>query len=221
MIKFRLIALCLITVLVLPILLSAQEIKTGALPQPEFNGKNSSLLKLLEKRRSHRQFGSEEISRQQLSELLWAANGINDSASGKRTVPSAYNWHGVSVYAALPTGLFLYEPERHSLTIVSEKDLRAYTGSQDFVKRAPLNLIYVADFSKMSPVSKTMTDEKRLFLSALETGCMVQNVYLYCASEGLNAVVRDMVDREELAKQMEVLKPEQKIIIVQTVGYPD
>lgn len=221
MLKLRLLCLCLITVFAFSFLLSAQEIKTESLPKPNINGRDSSILKLLENRRTHRQFSSKEISAQQLSEMLWCANGVNDSASGKRTVPSAYNWHGVSLYAATPHGLFLYKPDSHSLKKISNKDLRAFTGSQDFVKHAPLTLIYVADFGKMNPKSKTMTDEKRLFLSAIEAGCMVQSVYLYCAYEGLNTVVRDMVDREALANQMEVLKPEQKIVIVQTVGYPE
>ncbi len=221
MLKFRLLCLCLITVFAFSFLLSAQEIKTESLPKPNINGRNSSILKLLENRRTHRQFSTKEISAQQLSEILWCANGVNDTISGKRTVPSAYNWHGVTVYAAASNGLFIYEPNEHSLNKISDKDIRTFTGSQDFVKRAPLTLIYVADFGKMNPKSKTMNDDKRLFLSAIEAGCMVQSVYLYCASEGLNTVVRDMVDRDALAKQMEVLKPKQKIVIVQTIGYQD
>ena len=221
MIKSKLLCICLIAVFVFPFYMQAQELKTETLPKPNFSGRNSYLLNLLEKRRTHRQFNSKEIPLQQISELLWCANGVNDSASGKHTMPSAYNWHGVSVYAATQNGLFLYEPRQHALIKLSGKDLRIFTGSQDFVKYAPLTLIYVADFSKMNPKSGTMTDDKRFFLSAIEAGCITQNVYLYCASEGLNTVVRDMVDRNSLAKQMEVLKPEQKIVIVQTVGYPD
>ncbi len=221
MLKLRLLCLCIITVFAFSFFASAQKIKTENLPKPNFSGKNSSLLKLLENRRTHRKFSSREIPLQQLSEMLWCANGVNDSSSGKRTVPSAHNWHGVTVYAATSNGLFLYEPNEHSLNKISGKDIRTFTGSQDFVKRAPLTLIYVADFGKMNPKSKTMNDEKRLFLSAIEAGCMVQSVYLYCASEGLNTVVRDMVDRKALAKQMDILKPEQKIVIVQTIGYQD
>lgn len=217
MLKFGLLCLVLIYVLGFPFYLSAQE----SLSKPNFNGKNSSFLKLLEKRRTHRQFSLKEIPSQQISELLWAANGVNDSTSGKRTVPSAYNWHGVSVYAATSKGLYLYEPNRHSLIKISGKDIRAFTGSQDFVQHAPITFIYVADFSKMNPKSTTMTDEKRYFLSSIEAGCICQNVYLYCASEGLNTVVRDLVDREALTKQMEVLKSGQKILLVQTVGYPE
>lgn len=89
------------------------------------------------------------------------------------------------------------------------------TGRQEFVKDAPVNLIYVADFSRMG----TATKEDRELYSAADTGFISENVYLYCASEGLATVVRGSIDRPALAKVMK-LRPDQRIILAQTVGYP-
>ena len=85
---------------------------------------------------------------------------------------------------------------------------------QDFVATAPLNLVYVADLARMSSSDRT---EQR-FYSAIDTGFISQNVYLFCASEGLATVVRGLVDRRSLAKLMQ-LRPQQRVIVVQTVGY--
>jgi nitroreductase len=216
----RLFILCIISVFIFSIAGSAQQQKTEALPKPAFDGKNSSLLSLLKIRRTNRSFDTKEIPPQVLSELLWAADGINDSVSGKRTVPSAHNWQTISVYLATANGLYLYEAKDHSLIQISDKDIRKFAGSQTFVKDAPVTLIYVADFGKMDANSKTMTDKDRIFLASIEAGSISQNVYLYCASEGLNTVVHDLNDRDGLIQQMQVLKPDQKIIIAQTVGYP-
>jgi nitroreductase len=112
-------------------------------------------------------------------------------------------------------GLYLYDAKNHVLNPVLLKDIRALTGKQDFVKDAPVNLIYVADFSKMVNASE---EDKKLY-SAADTGFISQNVYLFCASEGLATVVRGSIDREALAKAMN-LRADQKIILAQTTGYP-
>ena len=216
----RLVYYCLIFIFIFSRACLAQQQKSETLPKPAFDGKNSSLLSLLKIRRKNRSFDSTEIPPQVLSELLWSADGINDSASGKRTVPSAHNWQTITIYIAAANGLYLYEPKGHSLIQISEKDIRKFTGSQNFVMEAPATFIYVADFGKMDPHSKSMTDKDRIFLASIEAGCISQNVYLYCASEGLNVVVHDLNDRDGLAEQMGVLTPDQKIIIAQTVGYP-
>jgi nitroreductase len=98
---------------------------------------------------------------------------------------------------------------------VVKEDLRGLTGKQPFVAQAPVNLVYVADFAKMGK----STDENKIFYSAADTGFIAQNVYLFCASEGLSAVVRGTVDREPLAKALK-LRPDQRIILAHTVGYP-
>jgi SagB-type dehydrogenase family enzyme len=183
------------------------------LPDPQMNG-GRPLLEVLKERKSTRDYRSDPIPIQHLSNLLWASFGINRPSSGKRTAPSAMNRMEFSVYVALKTGLYLYDAENHVLQPVVPSDLRAMSGTQTYVGDAPLNLIYVADFSRMA----TMALEKKNFYAAADAGFIAQNVYLYCASEGLATVVRGSIDREKLAKAMK-LGPQQRIILAQTVGY--
>jgi len=147
--------------------------------------------------------------------LLWAALGVNRADSGKRTAPSASNRMEIDLYVAMADGLYLYNAKAHSLDPVLAGDIRAETGRQPFVREAPLNLVYVADSAKMGK----STEEDKVLYSAADTGFIAQNVYLFCASEGLATVVRGMVDRPSLAKAMK-LRPDQRIILSQTVGYP-
>jgi SagB-type dehydrogenase family enzyme len=152
---------------------------------------------------------------QELSNLLWAAFGINRPESGKRTAPSAMNWQEIDVYVAMPEALYLYDAKTNVLKPVVIKDLREATGRQPFVKDAPLNLVYVADAAKM----RNASEQDQMLYSAADVGFIAQNVYLYCASQGLAAVIRGMVDRPALAKAMN-LRPDQKVMFSQTVGYP-
>jgi nitroreductase len=183
------------------------------LPKPQTDG-GKPLMQVLKDRRSTRAFAARKLSEQMLSNLLWAACGINRS-DGKRTAPSAMNRQEVDVYVVLAEGAFLYDPKEHALKQVSSADLRAQAGTQDFVKDAPVNLIYVADTAKMGGGA----EETKVLWYGVATGAITQNVYLYCASEGLVTVVRAFVDRAVLAKSLS-LKPEQRIALAQTVGYP-
>ncbi len=187
------------------------------LPKPNINNDNS-FLTLLTKRKSCRSFSQKEISRKKLSEILWAAYGVADTLTRKRTVPSAYAGYEISVYAVTKNGLYLYLPYSHSIKLISNEDLRKYAGIQGFVAEAPLTLIYAADFEKMRSV---LTEEKKIFLSAANTGFIAQNVYLYCASTGLGTVVRDLINRELLAEKMGISNGRQSIILAQTIGYPE
>lgn len=184
------------------------------LPSPRLDH-GRPLMQCLKERQSSREFSSDPLPLPVLSELLWAAYGINRPESGKRTAPSAVNWQNIDIYVALPDGLYLYEPKEHKLILVLAEDIRGQTGLQEFVKTAPLNFVYVADLAKIP----RGTDEEKKFYSAAHTGFISQNVYLYCASEGLATVVRAMIDRELLAKTMK-LRPDQLITLAQTVGYP-
>jgi len=114
-----------------------------------------------------------------------------------------------------PKGFIFTIPEKHQLQPVLAQDIRALTGSQAYVREAPLNLIYVADYNRMENASSEVKD----LYSAVDAGFIGQNVYLYCASEGLATVARGTVDRTALAQAMK-LKPEQRIIFAQSVGYP-
>jgi SagB-type dehydrogenase family enzyme len=204
-----------IWIMALPIVLFATNRDTLYLPAPQTEG-GKPLMQVLKERRSTRSFRDEDLSDAVLSNLLWAGFGVNRSESGKRTAPSARNWQEIDIYVTLETGCFLYDAVRHALVPVLAEDVRAYTGSQSFVAQAPVNLVYVADFSRMHGAGM---DQKR-FYSAADAGFISQNVYLFCASEGLATVVRGLVDRETLAEKM-ALRTDQEIILAQSVGYPD
>jgi len=184
------------------------------LPQARTNG-GKPLMQALKERMSSRAFSDKELPQQVLSDLLWAAFGINRQDSGLRTAPSARNMQEIDIFVATKKGLYLYEPKQHTLNMVLEEDIRGITGKQDFVAVAPVNLIYVADYSKMNGA-----DEEKDFYSAVDTGFISQNVYLYCASDGLVTVVRGWVDKETLGEAMN-LGSEERIILAQTVGYEE
>lgn len=190
------------------------ELKPIQLPKPRTEG-GKPLMQALKERKSTRAFSSERLPMQVLGDMLWAACGVNRPETGHRTAPTARNMQEIDVYVALEQGLYLYDAKTHTLQPVLAKDIRAETGPQPFVKDAPVNLIFVADFAKMGNAS----EKDKEFYSATDTGYISQNVYLYCASEGLATVVRGMVNRAALAETMK-LRPDQKIILAQTVGYP-
>jgi SagB-type dehydrogenase family enzyme len=192
----------------------AEELRPIQLPNPQLGG-GRPLMQVLKDRSSSRSFSSEKLSSQVLSNLLWAAFGINRPDLGKRTAPSAMNWQEIDIYVAIADGLYLYDARAQILKPILSEDIRAMTGRQDFVREAPINLIYVADFSRMGSATK---EEKELY-SAADTGFISQNVYLYCASERLATVVRGSIDKTALAKAMR-LRPDQQIILAQSVGYP-
>jgi len=170
---------------------------------------------VLRDRSSSRSFSPEKLAPQILSNLLWAAFGINRAESGKRTAPSAMDRQEIDIYVAMVDGLYVYEAKTNVLQPVLARDIRAITGRQPFVANAPVNLVYVADHRRMGKISK---EEQELYAAA-DTGFISENIYLFCASEGLATVVRGSIDREALAKAM-LLGPDQKIILAQTIGYP-
>jgi nitroreductase len=188
---------------------AAQQI---VLPPAKTDG-GKPLMQVLNERHSTREFGDQKLSPQVLSNLLWAAFGVNRT-DGKRTAPSAVNWQEIDIYVTLPEGAYVYDAKANRLNLVAGEDLRAATGAQPFVGTAALNLVYVADMAK----AKTSPENQQIWVPA-DAGFIAQNVYLFCASEGLVTVVRGMVPRDTLAKQLK-LRPDQKIILAQSVGYP-
>ncbi len=180
-------------------------------PQP---GSGSPFMQLLWKRMSARDFSPEPLPLEVLSNLLWAAFGIN-RPDGRRTAPTASNRQEIDIYVAAANGLYLYDAKANVLNSVLFEDIRAMTGRQPFVRDVAVNLVYVADYSKMGTVS----NEDKILFSADATGAISQNVYLFCASEGLAARVRANMDKPALAKAMK-LREDQKIVLAQSVGYP-
>lgn len=172
------------------------------------------LMQALQARRSIREYSSRPLPAQVLSDLLWAAYGIN-RPSGDRTAPYWRHIMVIDVYAAMADGVWLYDPKEHALRRHLGADLRAQTGLQDFVASAPLNLVYVVHGERMTDVSP---EDRRLY-GSVDAAFAGQNVYLYCASEGLATVFRGAIDYAKLARAMQL--PEgQFVAFAQTVGYP-
>jgi nitroreductase len=192
----------------------AQGIEPIMLPAAQTEG-GKPLMQALKDRESSREFSPKELPLQVISDLLWAACGINRPDSGRRTAPTAMNMQEIDIYVSKSDGLYLFDAKANILVPVTAGDLRPLTGKQPFVKGAPVNLIYVADLAKMGRLSSGDAD----FYAATDTGFISANVYLFCASGGLATVVRGLIDRPALAKAMK-LRPNQKIILAQTVGYP-
>ncbi|MDE2400675.1 MAG: nitroreductase family protein [Burkholderiales bacterium] len=184
-----------------------------ALPPPDKTG-GLPLMQVLAHRHSSRDFAPEAVPLPLLSQLLWAANGVN-RPDGTRTAPSAMNAQEVDVYVALPTGAYRYDAAAHQLTLVAGSDIRRVTGYQDFVDEAPLDLVYVADHTRMSVVPV----EQRVAYAYVAAGAITQNVYLFAASHGLATVIRAWIDRKAIADALG-LPHDQQVLLSQTVGYP-
>ena len=197
----------------IPVRAQTEAAKPIPLPKPQTDG-GKPLMQALKERKSTRAFAAQKLPEQMLSNMLWAACGIN-RPDGRRTTPTAMNRQEIEVYVILAEGAFLYDPKEHALKQVSAADLRTQAGTQDYVKDAPVNLVYVADTAKVGGGS----EENRILFYGADTGFVSQNVYLYCASEGLATVVRASVDRAALGKSLS-LRPEQRIVLAQSVGYP-
>jgi len=191
---------------------------TLTLVPPDFD-LPADLMKALKERRSVREYDTLPVTLRQLSELLWAANGVNRE-DGRRTAPAAVNQQITDIYIILPGGAYLYDAPGSRLLPVVSGDLRRMAGRQEFVKTAPVNLIYVADparFKSRPGPAPAIPDEEKLNWARIAVGAQAQNVGLYCAAEKLSNVVRGLVDREKLSPALK-LRPGQVILLAQTVG---
>ena len=166
------------------------------------------LMQAILHRKSDRQFDSKNLSLKHLSEVLWVSNGIN-RANGKRTVPSAMGLYPLQTYVVLANGIYFYNPKKQQLEPVVKGDFRSLAGKQTFVDNAPLNLLFIA---------KARNANDNFQMAMMDSGYCGQNVYLYCASEGLKCVVRAGAKEVELLKAMN-LGENYKFILAQTVGY--
>ena len=184
-----------------------------ALPPPQMTG-GKPVMEALKERKSVRDFKPDALTDQQMADLLWAAFGVNRPENDHRTAPSAQNNQDVEIYVATAKGVFVYEAKPHQLKQVSEEDVRPLTSGQPFAKVAPVQLVYVSDYARMPKVDAKLRD----LYAGVDTGCVVQNVYLYCASAGLATVVHEL-DRGPLAKAMQ-LRADQHIVVAQAVGQP-
>jgi len=181
---------------------------------PDFEAPGLTVIQALKNRKSDRQFADRELTLGHLSEVLWAAGGINRPEKTGRTAPTARNTQAIEIFAFTKDGTYRYDPKNHELKLLTPGDHRAAAGEQDYVAEAPLNIIYVADLNKLSG-----TEGQKRLTAAMDLGHFSQNVYLYCASVGLNTVTRISIDPEVLAP---LLKIDRNFIPLmgQTVGSP-
>jgi nitroreductase len=195
------------------VLMAADAVFDGTLPAPHRTG-GKPVMQALQERHSTREFKPDTLDSQQMSDLLWAAFGINRPEIEHRTAPSAVNAQDVDIYIALASGLYRYDAKPHRMVKVSDADVRPLSTGQPFGKVAPIQLIYISDYARMAKVAP----ESRSVYSGVDTGCIVENVYLFCASEGLACVVHEL-DHDPMAKAMN-LRSDQHIIVAQAVGFP-
>lgn len=188
--------------------------QTIELPAPRMSG-GMPLMEALAKRQSVRAYGERALSRETLSNLLWAAFGINRRDTGERTAPS---WRGskeIDIYVATAEALWLYDPAAHALRHVMAGDIRADTGRQPFPATAPAVLIYVADRARMAEAPAQEQDT----YAHVDAALIAQNVYLFAASEGLGTVMLGNVEKADLAKRM-TLRGNQILTFTQPIGHP-
>jgi hypothetical protein len=202
----------------------AQELKPIQLLSPQLDG-GRPLMQVLKDRKSTRYYSDKEIPLQVLSNLLWAAYGINRPYRNLHTAPHARQ--EIDIYVANVDGVFLYDARANLLNPVVAEDVRKWSGQQypppgytGIIGDAPINLIYVWDSGEgKGKKASYYSEEINLCLAFANTGFISQNVYLYCASEGLVTVVRLWFDKPTLEKKMK-LQTEQYATLVQSVGYP-
>jgi len=178
-------------------------------------------MQALSDRKTDRDISDEKLSPQMLSNLLWAAWGVNRTATRGRTAPSAMNVQELDLYVFLAEGVYLFDALSHSLKPVLAGDHRARTGSQDGVGKAPVSLVFVADLDKYSGSrgGRGTDAERQVTWSYAHCGFIGQNIYLFAASEGFASWFRAMVDAPALAKLLN-LRPAQRVLCSQGVGYP-
>jgi Nitroreductase family len=182
-----------------------------ALPPPEDTG----LVAALYERRSQRDYSPRVLPPDVLGQLLWAACGINRRGTDGRTAPSPLGVNEIDVYAAFAHGVYRYVPHAHVLRLHRPIDLRGLAGLRDTPSPAPLDLIYVADLSRMKPVPP----RRRETFAAVTTGAIAQNVYLCCASMRLATTLHGWLNQDELSGAM-LLDAHELPVLAQTVGYP-
>ncbi|MBN2670801.1 MAG: nitroreductase family protein [Deltaproteobacteria bacterium] len=184
------------------------------LPPPDI--KKSTFLQTIQKRHTTRDYATKQLPITEVSNILYAAYGINRPKTGKRTAPSAHDWQYVDIYVSDANGLYIFNPQKPSLEIILEKDVRKKTGIQEYPASAPLNFVYVVNYARMP---QDLPEKEKSLFGITTVGAIVQNVYLYAASAELVSGVRADIRREPLRKTMK-LNDDQEIILAQSVGYP-
>ena len=166
------------------------------LPNPDKNG-GIPLMKALNNRKTEREFSEKQVSKRMLSNLLWAANGINRE-DGRRTAPTARNKQEIEIYVIWNKAAYWYDAKKNKLDYIKSTDISS----------VPVMLVYAGDLLKQSKE-----------LSFVDSGFIGQNVYLFCASNNLSTVFKANVEREKLAGELDLISS-QEVLFTQEVGYP-
>ena len=194
--------------------MNAQNLKEIKLNEPN-KSRGTIVMKALSDRHSDREFDTKDISLQDLSDLLWAANWVNRS-DGKRTAPSAMNRQEIDIYVIRKDGAYLYNASNHTLQPVSKGDHRkAVAGQQDFVITAPVSIVLVANLEKLGDASK----ENTRLMAAVDAGIVCQNINIFCSAVNLSTVPRASMDKDALKKALD-LSDTQFLMMNNPVGYP-
>lgn len=188
------------------------EIQDSIVLLPNSKTLSVDIMEALSARRTERAFSNDNLTNQQIADLLWAANGVNRAGDGKRTAPSARNAQEIDVYLFTPVAIYRYEAVTHSLKLVKEGDYRTSAGTQPFYAAASVAISLVVDFGKM----EGFDEEAKAFYSATDVGYVSQNIYLYCAAENLGTVVCGSVDREAVANLLGIQNG--KVLLSHAIG---
>jgi SagB-type dehydrogenase family enzyme len=204
----------IVTVLLLATAVKAQNLKPIKLNDPN-RDRGSSIMKALSDRHSEREFSKEKLSLQDLSDLLWAANGIN-RADGRRTAATARNNQDIDVYAVMEEGSYIYDAKAHELKPVAEGDHRPLVADkQASVIDAPVSLLIVSDLSRFINTDPELQKQ----WGALDAGIVSQNIMLFASGCGLVTVPRAYMKKDELKKVLK-LSETQVPMLNNPVGYP-
>lgn len=189
---------------------TAQDIQ---LPEPDKSA-TMTLMQAFQQRASSREFSDKDVSDDVLSQVLWAACGINRAAEKKITAPSAVNAQDIQVYVARKDGAFLYQPETNTLKKVTDEDVRKMVaGPQEFAAKAPVSLIMVSDKAKFGNRKNGAE-----LMGSIDSGYVSENICLVCTALGLKTVPRMTMDKDGLAKALK-LTADQVLLLNNPIGW--
>lgn len=193
--------------------LIAQDLVPITLVDPNLK-RETTLMQALSERKSTREFNQTQLNDQDLSDLLWAANGINRKDKQGRTAPSAMNSQEIAIYVIRAEGVYLYDAVKHVLNPIQKGDFRKHIANQNFVETAPVNLILVADLSRFKHGDN---NQKKLW-AAFDAGIVSQNISIFCSAAKLATVPRAMINTEKMNAALK-LKNTQLIQLNHPIGY--
>ena len=204
--------LCMLTSIMISV--NAQNFEKIQLNKPD-QKRGLTIMEAFSKRQSVREYSEKPLSLQDLSDLLWATIGINRPETSKRTAPTAMNKQEIDVYVCFSDGAYLYDAKNHVLIPVAKGDFRPILAmQQDFVNKAPICLVIVADISKFDGDNK----EQKMYSGAIDAGIVSQNISLFCAGTNMATVPRGWMDKDGIAKALH-LKESQIPVLNHPVGY--